>query len=197
MKPKTNHKHVGIELEVIVPVRVAKLRRELNKLKLKNIQVGHDGSVHGSERACGCGRCEIVTPVEIRLLATQRQICKDLAATMVKLRELGAWTNNTCGLHVHLDARNVSHKQMYSKLVKALPRLNRMVKCNRLRNQYCRPNQSDDWDNNEVFNEFGDRQAINQRAYAEHGTIEVRLHEATLNIAKAVRWVKTLTRIAY
>lgn len=103
--------------------------------------------------------------------------------------------NRKCGLHVHIDVRNLpehrtvcfdnspallSAKQTYARLILLYPMLKKLVPRSRLRNNYCRWRDSA---------EYGDRYcAINFQSFNSHGTIEFRCQGGTVNLLKIESW---------
>lgn len=111
---------------------------------------------------------------------------------------VGAYVNNSCGLHVHMDARNRDHKMMYNNLVKCLPLLSSMVPNDRIkgnegRTHYCKLNTQHEFDKGIHDGRY---QAINPEAYNKYKTIEIRLHSGSTNANKIINWVTILSGIA-
>ena len=108
--------------------------------------------------------------------------------------------NKTCGLHIHLDCRNLTRSATITRgkrLESALPWLFQIVPPSRRwsrqpgekypegrENQYCLP----------LFEEGSKYAAINMSAYRSGGrkTIEVRVHSSSLNPDKIVNWIELL-----
>lgn len=207
MKPKVTSKqrYIGLEIEGIVPQMTRQeLAQGLRRLGLKNFDVVADGSIESDSgcNGCDCGSCGGETDFELRILTTKRGLEKKLRKVFQYLQRNGAYVNSTCGLHVHLDARYFDHRTMFKQLVDNLPRLKRLVDEERLYNNYCPLNTTNDFDAIPPMNHMGwrenwDREAINRHSYNEHKTIEVRLHEGTLDARKVTNWVNTLQTIAY
>lgn len=181
-RPATQENHVGVELEFGVPADDdgRALRLALVKAKLAGrAALGDDGSVSIPGRHTH----------ELRLIAPETQIAAVVTAACEALAACDATVNATCGLHVHLDARNRDPAEMHARLYRALPWLYSIVSPSRRRNQYCRRNRSAQPDRSQRY------LAINACAERAHGTIEVRLHHGTVDAAKIRHWILLLRRI--
>lgn len=141
--------------------------------------------------ACDCGGKE--EGHEIAICAKSIQIADVVTRVCAVLAEHEAKVNSTCGLHVHLDARNYNETRMFRNLVNSQRLLYSMVPRSRYTNQYCKPNNSNNLGDYDGCRYWG----INPESYDKHGTIEVRLHCGSVNATKIVNWVKLLQKIAY
>lgn len=177
-KPLTTKNYVGVELEFVCPLNKIKLSTKLAKAGLQDkVNLGYDGSV-----ACPYTGDD---GYELRVLDKQSNIKTTLTKVLKVLKESEASVTEECGLHVHLDMRNRDKGSSYSKLYKALPILAKMVDPSRLKNDYCYMNTDD--------LSGGKYEAINSMTGIN--TIEVRLHEGTLDRKKIHKWISTLTSI--
>lgn len=177
-RPDTNKNYIGVELEFISPFNKTKIMTKLAKAKLEHkVNLGYDGSVE----------CPYTGDdgYELRVLDKQSNIKTTLTKVLKVLKESEASVTEECGLHVHLDMRNRDKGSSYSKLYKALPTLAKMVHPSRLKNDYCEMNESSE--------SGGKYEAIN--SMTAFNTIEVRLHEGTLDKKKIHKWISTLTSI--
>jgi hypothetical protein len=118
---------------------------------------------------------------------------KKLCAMLVGI---GTEVNKTCGLHVHLDCRDLSSaalkgfkdsvpravRRRAEKIENMLPLMLKMVSKSRRNNTYCAPRMSDD------------RTAINIGSFYKHKSIEIRLHQGSINYEKISKWVELLYR---
>lgn len=187
IKPESNDHHVGVELEFLVPKDIED-NHILSNLVLAGIEDGidltTDGSINDEYDFNG---------VELRIIATQSQIVKKVTTICKVLRSIGCKVNSTCGLHVHLDMRNRNEKTSYKRLVDALPKLSKLVAKSRLKNTYCKLNKSANLDTE--LNSYEDRyKSINPHAIKKHKTIEVRLHQGSVDHRKVSKWIKTLVK---
>lgn len=103
------------------------------------------------------------------------------------LNKLGAKVNASCGMHVHLDARHLSKKQVVNKgedFECAIPVLKSLVPKSRHNNQYCHMS---------VSSLEGQRyHAVNLTAWTKHRTIEIRCHSSTTDFNKIIQWARFL-----
>ncbi len=138
---------------------------------------------------------------ELRLLAPESQLVETVYSTCDILKKHAGVVNSTCGLHVHLDCRpNIgrNHKDVYSRLVAALPLLFAMIPDGRRSphgsdgGRYCQRNTHLTYDEALTRDRY---QAINPHSFSRHSTIEVRCHPGSTNPRKILFWVALLTRI--
>ena len=101
----------GIEIECLVPANSYGLQSQIDAACGRNVwTVGTDGSVRANERGAGAG----FRGVEIRTTsyvtgATAKEAIDGLCGV---LATVGAYVNKSCGLHVHVGARNMSAQQI-------------------------------------------------------------------------------------
>jgi hypothetical protein len=179
--PTTSDRHIGVEIECFMPENVDFAAflpfREW-------VDIGQDASIHAPDQMQG---------VEVRMLATEQNYAGRISAICEVLRKIGAEVNASCGLHVHLDMRNLDKteiKKRFANLVSYQDWLFSLVPPSRRDNHYCRRTEHADPDH------LVDRyQAINPCAIAEHQTIEVRLHSGTTNADKIIHWISLLLAI--
>lgn len=187
--------YIGVELELISLLPREELEKEFIKAKLAGVvNIKSDGSIK-TEQDRG-------TPQytnEVTLLCRQDMV-KDVlgrVCAVLNSSKIGAFVNNSCGLHVHLDARNRKPEVMYHNLFKALPMLSGMVpKCRTVsggvENTYCKINKDPKFNAGSGVDRY---QALNPTAFTKYKTIEVRLHSGSTNAAKIINWVNILTNI--
>lgn len=156
---------------------------------------GHDCAGyddHGNyDCSCEC-TCDGGGGHELAIVARKSKIAEIVRKACEVLKKEGAEINDTCGLHVHLDARRKDEKRMFANLVKSQKLLYSMVPRSRYRSNYCKPGTS------KVMEDYGQRYyGINPLSYNEHKTIEVRIHSGTINAKKINNWIELLSKIAY
>ena len=146
----------------------------------------YDGSVRGAE---------VVSPIldELRL---------NEAATVSRLLlGAGGKVDRTTGFHVHIGAQGLSHDhiaQFYLNWNLVHEAIGALVAASRLNNSYCKAVNAEHAEDNaerirngSIGDRRGDRyQSFNLEAYQRHGTLEIRLHQGTLNGSKAIAWAK-------
>lgn len=181
--------YIGIELELVAKVN----RERLNKLLCENFLAGYvyvkdDSSIQREQNDDHAHEVTVLCrEVDVKDIVTR--LCKVLNS-----KEVESYVNDSCGLHVHIDARNRKVEHMFNNLVRCLPMLKGMIPKNRVESshadRFCKLNKT------HIFKEAQDRgdryQAINADAFRNHKTIEVRMHSGTTNAAKIVNWVNIL-----
>lgn len=159
------------------------LNEKVKELKIKGLNAVHDGSIDtdGDHN---------MLPIEITLLVKKNDL-SDLKKTCDLLNSLSAVVNASCGLHVHLDARDKTKGQVErigKRFEKTLRYLGEMVPVSRRKNRYCKM---------VVSGITGDRySAVNLTAFQKHNTIEVRLHSATTSFEKIAYWLRIVSAVA-
>lgn len=209
MIPTTKDNYIGLELEISSKVPHAVIAWEMAKAGIK-VDVGTDGSIKRAKNT--------IDTAEIRVLVKQSEVATMIPIIVSKLKELGAAVNASCGLHVHLDMRNRKVTKCYKRLVDSQEVLRKMVAKSRLDNRYCKMNTVNDFNKalkgtfkmvtrpdpwnpgrtrktKEYVTRPEGRASINPEAYGAHQTLEVRLHEGTLNDKKIITWVNKLVEI--
>lgn len=186
-KPMTKEQHVGIEIEASVPEKNwDKLKELLGKTGFANyINIGTDGSVTSNDFYKGA---------EIRLCIPTLKVQDVINAVCAALLAVKARVDRSCGLHVHLDARdvlNVDHEQMFKNLVRQQLPLYLTQPASRRGNRYCKWTFKDDLGESDRY------KTINPESYDKYQTIEVRLHSGTIIADKIIKWTRLLEAIAY
>jgi len=110
-----------------------------------------------------------------------------LTSVCKHIRSQGGEINKSCGLHVHLDVRNISKAATITRcrrLETALPWLLKIIPPSRAEgNTYCSP----------TFSQYDKYHAITMHSFRrQRKSIEVRCHSATLNPKKIIRWIELL-----
>ena len=157
----------------------------------------HDGSVAGAE---------VVSPI-----LTAARLNEVTRVTRV-LTTHGARVDSSTGFHVHVGARAFASEGVSQNEVLAQFVLNyygvhhaiaAMVSNSRLRNRFCRvldrnraEQDAEFIRNGSLGSSVGDRYtSLNLESLGRHGTVEVRLHQGTLNSAKAVGWAQFISAL--
>lgn len=196
---------VGVEIECIIPGNYSFdfLNKKLLKNKIKNVSIHSDSSIR-VEKGDACGECEncnegdsescehiekTETGVEFTVLF-QLNNPSNLKKLTDMLKSLNAFVNTSCGLHVHLDCRDIVDNTRAlnlraTRLVNALPVLINMVPSSRRHNTYCQYGKN-------KLNSRGRYYMINMTSFERHKTIEVRLHSGTTDYDKIINWANLL-----
>jgi hypothetical protein len=222
LRPETNDKYVGIEIECISIFEQYEIERILQRHNLlDNVDIGEDGSIdaEGIEtvcEACGgsghtdeewsdeygtyydeCRECDGSGKTyrdsfgyEFRVLAKQKDLKIILSKLQIALKEMRATVNDSCGLHVHIDMRNRRFTDSVTKLLNMQGMMLRSVPKNRRRNTYCEPVTRDltqDLANIPKYHVIH-----TENCMKEYTTVEVRVHEGTVDCSAIYKWVKFL-----
>lgn len=125
---------------------------------------------------------------EIRVLAPQGMLHEILGKLDVVFKKVKAKVNATCGFHVHLDMRQRDYKKAAEILIDKRAELRSLCDPGRISNTFCKPLTKA-----EITNHGGVRyKDINVVSMGEHKTLEVRLHEGTLDMTEAFMFTKWL-----
>lgn len=151
-------------------------------------KIVNDGSLRGNDTQ------EVVMP-PLNCFTDLQKVCK-------ALQNAGAKVNVSCGLHVHIDAREMSPQHALSigrNYYYLRQIINKSLAPSRRANNYChvvcpRRSLSDcdvTWD--ELTSQNASRYvAVNYQAYLRHKTLEFRQHHGTINFKKISNWVRFL-----
>lgn len=181
-----SHRQFGVELETSACPDYSELEGDTV------FGAKDDGSISGKE---------FVSPIlsSDAGLDAIRDFCR-------RANYMGFKVDGSCGFHAHFDVRDLSVAQLkavayaYHKTYAAWAAF---VPPSRRENHYCAAagwgkadlaviHDQDAW---RAFAGSQDRYVwINLRAFAEHGSFEVRLHTATLDGEKVCNWIKAHTR---
>ncbi len=128
------------------------------------------------------------TGQEVRIMLKQGN-WKRLEKVLTHLKASDCEVNHSCGLHVHLDCRDLSHFATVTRgkrLESALGWLREMVPAGRSTRGYAKPK----------FSTSDKYAAITMHQYAYgRKAIEVRLHSSSFNLTKVINWITLLSFI--
>ena len=182
---------VGIEIECLIPCDLVSSIDELRKLvetkKLKYTSVKHDGSIsYGDLEEEDYFTAEIVVLDRVDSKDNLRKVCELLG-------DLGATVNKSCGLHVHLDQRDLGQdtrkvSTRATRIGNTLEVLKTLVAPSRLNNTYCKLGVSS-YRGSRYF-------AVNKTAFSKYGTLEIRLHSSTTDFGKISNWIDLIYSIS-
>lgn len=183
--PTTEDRHIGIEIEMVSPFDIDHLVRLIAQKKWhKHMRVMTDRSVEPHSN------CPFT--MELCVLMNENTYQETFKQIQELLELMKAEVNDTCGFHVHLDARKRNVRLMYHNLVNAQALLFKIAHPLRQSNRYCRHVFSPDWDAADG-NHYN---AISRISYEKHRTIEIRIHEGTVDPNEMKNWIKLLLKIA-
>lgn len=191
--PESDLPHVGVEVECCVPnPHITRLYRLLKVVK--GVGVVSDGSIRAPDGHA---------PVEIRICGPEGvEIERRVRLACAVLRACKAVVNVSCGLHVHIDARQAigrSGEEVWTRLMASQRLLLAMQPKSRRENRFCRRARGKDWHYASGRRRRGRAQryrAVNALSYRAHQTIEVRAHTGTVRAPKILAWIELLVRIA-
>lgn len=212
MSPKTMDNYVGIEVECWSNHSLTEVRQVIRDYGYNEyIQVGTDSSIECDchpktipyyystwdngryvtssveQKVCGCKE------IELRMLSTESNLKQSLLGLKRVLKDIDAKVNKSCGLHVHLDMRNRSMLQCADKLYNVQELLYHMVHSGRAKGTYARKiskiDSAYELANGDHYN------GINTAAFKEHKTIEIRMHEGTVNMLDVYQWCRFLIEV--
>lgn len=203
----TFNRRFGVEIEAYNCTR-ERLARELREAGISVAVEGYnhdtrnhwklvtDGSLSGSNTF------ELVSPIlegEAGLRELQK-VCWVLDYCEVKV-------NDSCGLHIHMDAANFT-LSTWKNLILTYRRAERIIDAfmppSRRNNHYCRGLQSiteqriqDAGSLRDLQNAFGgDRyHKLNLESYSRHRTVEFRQHGGTTNYTKMENWIHFISNM--
>lgn len=187
--PKTKDSYVGIELEYASVFSLEEVADKIAEAGLHDkLRVMRDASI-------------VTDPIyqhqiELCLLTKLGDLDADLEKLQKIIVPVDFNANNTCGFHVHLDARQYNVKKMFHNLVCMQSILFSMVAEHRRESKYCRPLNTPNFDEVNERDIHAHWDAISKFAFFKHKTVEVRMHESTCNLAQVSKWVKLLRKIA-
>lgn len=185
-KKPTNKRanYVGVELEMCTKLSDAELTTLLIKHKLdRYCTIAGDGSIDTTD--------DHPLDLELKILAKESEIEKVITKVCKILNtDNRADVNDSCGLHVHLDMRNRNVEETFKKLYDVQDKMEDYVDSSRLENDYCQRNTVPRFT---YYAEGSSRYyTINATAYKKFKTLEVRLHDGTLNSNRINKWIKFL-----
>jgi hypothetical protein len=172
----------GVEIECgFNPRREAReIADHLYRVKLGRWLVGYDGTY-----------IEAKTPILRGYPGLEK-----LKKAMVLFQDLGGYVTGRDGLHVHHGAAEFRHDMSaVVRLVKSWhanrSAIEQMVAARRVSSDYCPQWSNRNVDYLEQQQRLGgwDRNDLNIASLLRHGTIEIRLHEGTLNFDEARAWI--------
>lgn len=192
------YRTIGVELEVIAKKELGLLKasqllkQELHRKKFKTFKydelvvLKEDGSLSS-------GGIEINSVI----FDTSPEKFKVLAEIITIVNKYFT-TDEKCGLHIHLDAQDLSEeeeKRIYYLYQKLEGVMYSFVHPRRLGNRYCLPlpkRTKEEFKNKSFYGLYTkDRyRAVNFTAIDKYGTIEIRVMEGTTNTEKILEWIK-------
>lgn len=181
VKPNTNEPWVGIEIEFFAPYK-SKVNKLFGASNIqKYVSLGYDGSI------CPDEDCD---DYELRLCCPEKKV-KEVVAKAVSLLEfMKAETNDSCGLHIHIDHRSAINRNpiaTYKNLLAIQDVLYDVSASHRKNNDYCRKvSQRNFW---RALEDSHHKCSINTSALYDKETIEVRIFHSTIDYKEIMHFV--------
>lgn len=187
--PKSKANYVGIELELICNAEKSELLRAMLGANLASyVHIKYDSSIRTNP-----GDHEGYTH-EVTVMCRQEEAKSILSRVLNVLKGYNAYVNSSCGTHVHFDMRNRDVAASYQKLFRIQPVLRSLVSVDRLTNsQYCSENTYGSFSESAQLD--GRYKTINTQVYKKYKTLEVRILNGTLSLAKLVNWIGLVTTV--
>lgn len=154
----------------------------------------------GSLTSRSGGSCEVVSPV-----LSGADGMNELRSVAKVLRDAGATTNSSCGMHIHIGVDGALTQQQQANLIVAHQRWNAafdaLVLERRVNNQYAQKRSlaqantlAAEWMNpsttpRDVSTYSGRYYTLNVASFVKYGTFEFRMHHGSLNGMNATAWV--------
>lgn len=188
---KIKDNYIGVELELLAKINRNDLEKKFIEARLAgNIHIKDDGSIQKENKTD--------FPHEVTILCKQTDYIEVIqrVCSVLNSKEVDAFVNNSCGMHVHFDVRNRKPEKVFTNLVRLLPLLKQMVPATRVDTdhamQYCALNNTDVLEKSKHPTGRDTRyQAVNPESVGKYKTVEVRIHSGTTSAAKIINWIKT------
>ena len=184
--------HLNVAREILrrAGVLVANTGNYTHAVTEGHWKVVEDGSVHGDG-----GGCEVVSPILDGEdgIAQVRKVARALARA-------GATVNLSCGLHVHVDARDLTVddcKNVAIRYGRYQTEINAFMPVSRRQNDYARcmtelvsESRFRNATSKYMLAQMNRYHAVNLAALERHSTLEFRQHSGSVNAAKIENWVR-------
>lgn len=187
--PKTLDRHIGIELEFCAPISESDLAMKLWKRGFDSfVQIKEDRSLRPKDGENG---------FELALLLPERNYKKSLKMVCKFLDEIKAVAENRrCGLHVHVDMRRRKKEIVYNNFVACQEVLSKFLDPHRKNNEFCRFVTSRTFPTKFTGRREERYKAVNAAAYYKYKTLEIRMHEGSVDYVDIANWIDLLIKIA-
>ncbi len=170
--------YVGIELECYVKSREA-VTKALFPFH-KNLSIVGDGSISPPSG---------FEDVEVRVIAKKSELREILFPVLDVIKANEGGTNKSCGTHVHFDMGRKEKDDVsrcYVNLFMVQDILLAMMPAERRASSYCKKCVYIEYEQQARHSRYS---LINSAAYNKHRTLEVRLHDGTLDGEELVKWI--------
>lgn len=185
-KPKNTKNHIGVEIEFFIEEGVDSKEFAIAFAEAglsENVTLKDDSSIKCDDNNGDTSHEVTVIDSEMKIHETIGKVCKILEYFNAKV-------NESCGLHIHIDARKRSPLLVLRRLLNAQKYLFKLVPHSRRNNQFCQLAPL-----SHSIEATSRYYAINPASYNKFKTIEVRLHSGTVNAEKIQNWIELITKI--
>jgi hypothetical protein len=186
--PVSNKKYIGIEIEFCARIKEEQLAIKIFQKGLhKFVQLKQDGSLRPQEK-------EIA--YEFAILLEETTYKKDLKKVTDLLQEIkAAAKDRRCGLHVHFDMRQRNKELVYNNLVACQYALLSVVDPSRYNNEFCEVVRNRKFPTKFTGERHERYKTINAAAYYKYKTLEIRMHEGSVNYEEISHWIDLLMKV--
>jgi len=187
--PEKPNKYIGVELEFCAPIAELDFAVKLWKSGVDTFtQIKEDRSLRPKPGETG---------YELALLFPERHYKRHLRKICKILAEVGAkGEDRRCGLHVHLDMRRRKKEIVYNNLIACQGILTKFLDPKRTNNEFCRLVKSRAFPTQFDGSREERYKTINAASYYKYKTLEVRMHEGSVNFTDISNWIDLLVKIA-
>lgn len=180
--PSSADNCVGVEIEFSCPVPEEEAMEMIIEANLsKYITIGYDGSPPPGH-----------VGYEWKVLVSEKEMETVLPAVGRLINSMGGMSNESCGLHVHLDMRKRNPEKVFNNLVQAQSILFGVADQRRFNGRWSMFQPSPKLKGAQRGKSTG----INPHLSATKNTIEVRIREGIVDGDDMVKWAKLLVSIA-
>jgi len=186
-KPKVSDKnnYLGIEIEFVSKKSIESTIILVAAMGLADrVNIGSDSSIE-----CSDDWDDEEFGIEARILVKEKDLVSTLTDFGEVIKGVSGYVNESCGLHVHIDMRHRDKKLCAAKLALSQDLLFNIVPGHRKKNDYCIRTEIEEVTGPHNTNKY---RAINT---APSTTIEVRLHEGTVDMKAIINWCSLLLGI--
>jgi hypothetical protein len=187
--PVKPNRYIGLELEFCAPIEELDFAIKLWEAGVhKFAQIKKDGSLRPKVGEYG---------YELAFLFPETHYKKNLRQVCKILKEVGARADDRrCGLHVHIDMRHRKKDIVYNNLVACQNVLFSFLDPDRRGNEFCRTVESRKFPKKFDNTREERYKTINAASYYKYKTLEVRMHEGSVNYTQIVNWMALLIKIS-
>lgn len=187
--PEKANRYIGLELEFCAPIEELDFAVKLWKAGVhKFAQIKKDASLRPKAGETG---------FELAFLFPESHYKKNLRQVCQILKEVGARADDRrCGLHVHMDMRRRKKDIVYNNLVACQKVLFTFLDPSRIDNEFCRTVKSRKFPQKFENTREERYKTINAASYYKYKTLEIRMHEGSVNFTQISNWMALLIKIS-